>query len=156
MFEEDNPKGLKGEDITERYLYERQKAITVFRMQGYYPEWDMIAVMEKGKLKTIETKTDIMENQTGNIAIEYMNRGKLSGILVSQADWYVIVLKAKLLCMKRRDLFYFLRENSFKEIKGMGDFSTIILVPTDELIAAGFCDVWNYNKITTSTNRNLE
>jgi Holliday junction resolvase-like predicted endonuclease len=152
MFADDKPRGNKGEDIAERYLMERQGAIKVFRIDCYYPEFDMICVMPRGKVRLCEIKTDLREATTGNIAIEYRNRNVLSGILVSTADWYVIVLKDKLLCLKHRDLLYFLRENQFREVKGEGDYSTIILVPTDELIAAVdennklICDVWYYNK----------
>jgi hypothetical protein len=145
MFNEDNPRGQKAEDITVKYLKEKHKALKVFQMDGLqYAEFDMIAVFKRGKIRTVEVKADYKEKATGNIAIEYKHRGYFSGILVSQADWYVFVLTDLLLCMKKRDLFYFLRENEFKEINWDGDISTILLVPTDELIASGICDVYDY------------
>ena len=145
MFNEDNPRGKKAEDIALKYLKEKHKALKVFCMDGLqYAEFDMIAVFKRGKIRTVEVKADYKEKETGNIAIEYKHRGYFSGILVSQADWYVFVLTDVLLCMKKRDLFYFLRENEFKEIKWEGDVSTILLVPTDELIASGIADVYDY------------
>ena len=147
MFSVDHPIGRKAEEIASRYLTERLNALRVFEMDGLeYPEFDMVAVFERGKVRTVEVKADYKEKATGNIAIEYKHRGYFSGILVSQADWYIIILTDKLLCMKKRELFYFLRENEFKEITWEGDYSTIILVPTDELICSGICDIYNYKE----------
>jgi Holliday junction resolvase-like predicted endonuclease len=152
MFEDDKIRGNKGEEIAMRYLKERQGALAVFKLEIYYPEFDMICVLPRGKVRLVECKSDCMEAKTGNIAIEYKSRNVLSGILVSTADWYVIVLKEKLICLKHRDLLYFLRENQFREIDGAGDNSQIILVPTDLLVSAVdennklICDVWYYNK----------
>ena len=147
MFNEDHPIGRKTEGIAVKYLLERHNALKVFEMDGLeYAEFDMIAVFKRGKIRTIEVKADYKEKQTGNIAIEYKHRGYFSGILVSQADWYIIILTDKLLCMKKRDLFYFLRENEFKEINWEGDISTILLVPTDELICSGICDIYDYKE----------
>lgn len=147
MFNEDHPIGKTAEGIAMRYLKERHNALKVFSMEGLqFPEFDLVAVFDRGKIRTVEVKADYKEKETGNIAIEYKHRGYFSGILVSQADWYVIIITDKLLCMKKRDLFYFLRENEFKEINWEGDMSTIILVPTDELIASGICDIYDYKR----------
>jgi hypothetical protein len=143
-FNEDFPKGEKAEKLVRDYLMERQGAVRVFQMSLEYPEFDLVSIFPKGKIRTVEVKYDPMESKTGNIAIEYMHRGYFSGILVSSADWYVIVLKRVLLCMKKRDLFYFLRENRFEERDWQGDKSQIILVPSDELIASGICDIFDY------------
>lgn len=147
MFSEDQPRGKKAEDIAAKYLKDRHNALKVFSMDGMqFPEFDLIAVFDRGKVRTCEVKADYKEKETGNIAIETKHRGYFSGILVSQADWYVIILTDKLLCMKKRDLFYFLRENEFKEISWDGDYSTILLVPSNLLIASGICDVYDYRK----------
>ena len=147
MFNEDHPIGRKAEGIAVKYLLDRHKALKVFEMDGLeYAEFDMIAVFKRGKVRTCEIKADYKEKLTGNIAIEIRHKGYFSGILVSQADWYIIILTDKLLCMKKRDLFYFLRENEFREIQWEGDMSTIILVPTDELICSGICDIYDYKE----------
>jgi hypothetical protein len=152
MFNEDHPKGRTAEKIAVKYLKERHGALKLFEMDGIeFAEFDMIAVFDKGKVKTIEVKADYKEKETGNIAIEYKHKGYFSGILVSQADWYIIVLTDLLLCVKKRDLFYFLRENEFREVSWNGDYSTIILVPTDELIAEGICDVYDYKEKKVKT-----
>lgn len=40
----------------------------------------------------IEVKTDRMAHKTGNIAIEFQCRGRLSGIATSEADYWAFVL----------------------------------------------------------------
>ncbi len=47
-----------------------------------------ILVEYKGKLVSYECKTDVF-NDTGNMFIETNCRGKLSGISVTQAEWFV-------------------------------------------------------------------
>ena len=42
----------------------------------------------KGKEYTYEVKTDTYEKNTGNMAIEFESRGKLSGLSVTQADYF--------------------------------------------------------------------
>jgi len=147
MIDADLLRGRTAEKVADRYLRDRHGALEVWHIDRYYPEFDLVALFPRGKIRSIEVKLDEKEKETGNIAIEYIHQGQFSGILVSQADWYIIVLTDKLLCMKKRELFYFLRENpGFKEIKWEGDKSTILLVPTDELVASGICDIWDYNK----------
>lgn len=41
---------------------------------------------------TIEVKRDFIVSTTGNIAIEYKSRGKDSGIITSEAEWWAFVL----------------------------------------------------------------
>lgn len=45
-----------------------------------------------GKLGTIEVKRDFRADRTGNVSVEYMSRGKLSGIAATEADWWATVL----------------------------------------------------------------
>ena len=153
MFEDDNLHGTKGENIAKRYLIERQGAVRVFSMEGLvFPAFDLISVFQRGKVKLIEVKVDNREHETHNVAIEYLHAGRFSGILSSEADWYIFILKDKLICMKKRDLFHFLKDGDFDERDWNGDKSQIFLVPTDQLVSAVdennklICDVWYYNK----------
>ena len=41
---------------------------------------------------TIEVKYDLQALETGNVYIEYMSRGKLSGISTTEAKWYCVAL----------------------------------------------------------------
>jgi len=147
---EDLSRGQKGEKIAEKYLKEKHKAQFVFTIPGYFPAYDQIAVFKNGKIRTIEVKTDYLEKKTGNIAIEFRYKNKFSGILATQADWYIIILSTRLFCMKKRDLFNFLRENEFKEIDG-GDsnMSSFILVPSWELANQKWVDIYDLKKKET-------
>jgi len=143
--EEDLIRGNKGEDLAKEYLKKRHNALHVFKVPGYFPEYDLISVFERGKIRTVEVKIDYVCKQTGNIAIEYGHRNHLSGILISTADWYVIIAPPHIIGMKRRDLLYYLRENEFKEVNGGdSDMSRFYLVPLDNLEAQSFVDIWDY------------
>jgi hypothetical protein len=49
--------------------------------------------VKKGELeKTYEVKRDLMCGQTGNFALEYECRGKPSGIVTTQADYWIYQL----------------------------------------------------------------
>lgn len=41
----------------------------------------------------IEVKRDLQSHQTGNIAIEYMSRGKPSGITTTESKYWAIILE---------------------------------------------------------------
>jgi hypothetical protein len=93
--------------------------------------------------KKVEVKTDRMAHKTGNVAIEFRCRGKLSGIATSEADYWALVLK-------NNELVIFIKTEVLKEIcrqfytKGFvrngGDdnASEMIIVPlkflTDEVL----------------------
>lgn len=93
------------------------------------------------KEKKIEVKTDFIAHKTGNIAVEYMCRGKPSGIATTQADYYAfiiphasckeIVLLVDVVELKKISrLFY---KNG--KTKNMGDSnqSVSVLIPIDKL-----------------------
>jgi hypothetical protein len=46
--------------------------------------------MKDGQL--VEVKRDIYVSETNNVAIEYRNNGKTSGLSITKAYWWVIVL----------------------------------------------------------------
>jgi hypothetical protein len=52
-----------------------------------------------------EVKTDRMSAKTGNVYIEYMSRGKLSGIATTQADYWVYkIAESKAIVLKTKEL----------------------------------------------------
>jgi len=57
--------------------------------QGY--EHQLATVLEMDK-KKVEVKRDFKAMKTGNIFVEYLSRGKLSGIATSEADYYCYFL----------------------------------------------------------------
>lgn len=97
-----------------------------------------------GKTLTIETKEDLMYAFTGNVAIEYISRGKPSGISTSKADLWCYVLdrpKGKYIhyngvyFVTRLKLKKFLRENTFRQVSG-GDQQTsrLFLIPLERFV----------------------
>lgn len=91
--------------------------------------------------KKFEIKTDFIAQKTGNIAIEYKSRGRLSGISTTESDFYVYIipnapLKNIMLILPISEL----KELSKKKgregmIKRMGDNNTSesILIPIKDL-----------------------
>lgn len=87
--------------------------------------------------KKIEVKTDFMAHTTGNIAVEYMCRGKPSGIATTHADYYAyiiprasckeIVLLMSVSELKKMSRLYYKQG----KIKAMGDSnqSLAVLIP---------------------------
>ena len=60
---------------------------------------------------TIEVKEDFLWQRTGNVAVEYMQRGKPTGISSSTADYYVYKLANAFYSIKRESLQAKLRES---------------------------------------------
>ncbi len=55
---------------------------------GSNADWDIL-ISKDGAEKTIEVKEDFLSKDTGNLAVEFESRGKLSGISISKADYYL-------------------------------------------------------------------
>lgn len=53
-------------------------------------DYDIKIFKNNGNIETYEVKCDRIAYKTGNIAIEYFNRGKKSGIQTSKATYYAI------------------------------------------------------------------
>lgn len=54
-------------------------------------KYDFVVTV-RGKQKKYEVKHDIMSTKTGNMAVEYECRGKFSGILTTEADYWIYKL----------------------------------------------------------------
>jgi hypothetical protein len=89
----------------------------------------------------VEVKTDFLAHRTGNVAIEYASRGKLSGIATTEADYWAIVLEGGY----NKDFVIFISVSKLKEIArkyrkagsevlgGDDNTSKIVLIPIKEL-----------------------
>lgn len=94
----------------------------------------------------IEAKDETWQwQQTGNICVEYENRGKPSGIAATEADWWVHSLHAESgqvlvrLMFPRDGLLDLARENwrderRRRERGGDGGYSKMVLIPVRDII----------------------
>jgi|TARA_R100000084_G_scaffold34033_1_gene13454 hypothetical protein len=88
----------------------------------------------KLKGQTIEVKTDrdaIKNKCTGNLFIEYMSRGKLSGISTTQAKWWAFVISnEQIILIETNKLKKLCKLKTLKRVSG-GDNNTSkgILLP---------------------------
>ena len=84
----------------------------------------------------IELKYDLKAHQTGNVYVEYISRGKPSGISTSEADYYCFCIKNTFHLIESKELKEKCRKylGTSRDKKG-GDSNTSmgILLPIDEL-----------------------
>lgn len=84
-FNKDLALGESGEDDIIKYL---EGLGFTFVGRNHDNKYDLVMEYE-GKQFTYEIKTDVYARDTGNIAIEVECRGKLSGLSVTTADFFV-------------------------------------------------------------------
>ena len=80
--------GEEGESVVVGYLESRGATLITDNKDNRFD----IKMTYKGVTKHYEIKTDVFctpKRDTGNMFIEFECRGKASGVLVSQADWFV-------------------------------------------------------------------
>jgi hypothetical protein len=79
---------------------------------------------------TVEIKHDHMYRDTGNVAIELISRGKLSGISSSKATMWCYILGTEIYFCNTEKLRTFINRKNLKVVTG-GDnkTSTLVLVP---------------------------
>ena len=86
---------------------------------------------------TIEVKNDLKASKTGNLFIEYMSRGKPSGIGTTKAQWYAFIVEDRIVILPTEKLKLIARKyfNTKRDVLG-GDSNSSkgILVPFKELI----------------------
>jgi len=91
-FNKDIIEGEAGEDVVRKLLESYDFNFISNNKDNRYD----IIMEYKGKQKKYEIKTDVYckpGNDTGNIFVEHLSRGKDSGITVTEADWYVTYFK---------------------------------------------------------------
>tara|TARA_B100000989_G_scaffold132376_3_gene98278 strand:+ start:11191 stop:11547 length:357 start_codon:yes stop_codon:yes gene_type:complete len=103
-------------------------------------EVGQVAEKEIGKLlseKKIEIKKDMLAKKTGNVFVEYMSRGKTSGIDRSEADYYCFVVENLIIFIPTNDLKEIIKplKGTKRDVRG-GDNNTSrgVLLPLTTLI----------------------
>jgi hypothetical protein len=82
----------------------------------------------------VEVKRDLRAPETGNVAIETAYRGQPSGILVSKAAWWAIVVGDVGYIVKTDLLRRFVLSHRFREVAaGDEQLATVRLVPVPKL-----------------------
>jgi len=90
--------------------------------------------------KTVEVKNDLKAMDTGNLFIEFMSRGKKSGIDKTEADYwcfcvgdvYILLATAKV-----KELVEPLKGTSAERLGGDNNTSVGVLLPLIELLSLG-------------------
>lgn len=105
---------------------------TAYRVQGKEARFDII-VPEVDK--TIEVKNDLMAAKTGNLAIEMCKKsGESSGIMISEADYWVIMAGGEMFMIDRVALRQYCEQADHRKVWG-GDrwASQMMLVPIEDI-----------------------
>lgn len=131
-FEDD----LKTGHRAEAYILKQLKEFdpTVKRLAtGYEKNHNELGYDIAGDEATYEVKYDITSKQTGNVAIEYMNNGKPSGISTTKADYWVYVYHLDNWVWQMMYVEEFkrqLKENNFqRKTGGDGNKSSLLIIP---------------------------
>lgn len=103
-------------------------------------EVGQLAEKEIGELlseKKLEIKKDMLAKKTGNVFVEYMSRGKPSGIQRSEADYYCFVVEQLIIFIPTKELKLLIApfKGTKRDVRG-GDNNTSrgILLPLTTLI----------------------
>lgn len=81
-------------EFWERKAIQMLKADAVRKMEGKFAAFDYV-VCKNGNIELVEIKADRYCLKSGNIAIECHCNGKDSGIFITKADYWLIVLPSK-------------------------------------------------------------
>lgn len=88
-----------------------------------------LKMLKKGVETTYEIKTDFKCAplfDTGNLFIEFECRGKESGIMVTEADWFVTYFKYlnEIWFIKSKKLIQLINDNNFPTFSDAGDLNS--------------------------------
>lgn len=80
----------------------------------------------RGKEYTFEVKEDFYCKKSGNVAVEFESRGKLSGIQTSESDFYIYKIHTKdhgikFILIKTEDLKKIIEEKRYFRVVNGGD-----------------------------------
>lgn len=124
-FKSDLKLGNDGEDIIINFLESKGHLYIDSNNDNKYD----IKMLTKGVETTYEVKTDVKCAplfDTGNIFIEFESRGKDSGIVVTQAKWFVTYFKYlnELWFIKSDELRRLIKDNEFPIFRDAGDIGS--------------------------------
>jgi hypothetical protein len=130
MFISDLKYGIQGEkDVIELICKGKEKPIVEHNFTKRNSDWDFII-----DGVSYEVKRDRMANKTGNIAVEVMCGGKLSGLSTSKADYWIFNLDKmdKIIIINKEDLFLLIKDK--KKIKGGDKWKvTLYILPIKDI-----------------------
>tara|TARA_Y100001938_G_C7813215_1_gene292935 strand:+ start:110 stop:472 length:363 start_codon:yes stop_codon:yes gene_type:complete len=86
---------------------------------------------------TIEVKNDLKAPHTGNLFIEYMSRGKLSGISTTEADFWCFYVQDVFMIIptdKLKEMVEELKDTDAERLGGDNDTSMGVLLKITDLL----------------------
>ena len=136
-FKEDLKKGQKVEEEIASIIRLKYPMASV--VEGYNKGYDIMVPEIPCK---VEVKYDIMSHMTGNFFIESNYDSKPSGIVTTEAEWWVQVDKDEIMWILSDTLHYLIRQWRLKEISFTGSHKSSpkkgYLVPKKKLYATPY------------------
>lgn len=114
--------------------FNKDKRFDIALQEGEIKEKELADILTN---KKIEVKFDKKFKETGNIAIEFRSRGKDSGIITSEADYWAFMLKGTgiIVIIYKNELQERLKRIPNTIVKGGDDnTSEMVLVRLDDLL----------------------
>lgn len=159
-FKKDISKGIEAEEYISKIILERDDSVLKI-LPNENSKFDRMIVFKDGTFCTIEVKNDILSEKTNNVAIEIFCRGKKSGVMSSEADYFVYFVRykkeTKIYITRRTKLIELIKTNKFRIVSGgdtwNGEPSTrMVLVPKD--VFESFCvDITNRKRYSFGIRR---
>lgn len=116
-FKEDLEEGKRWENVVILFLVSNFKF--KWLKQADVKEFDLYGEHEDGRMISFEVKTDMYETDTGNMAIESESRGKPSGIMATESDYFIYFYP-------RLNQMYLIDSQELKEIVKDGEHRVVM------------------------------
>jgi hypothetical protein len=107
--------------------------------------YDLIVQVDSSQITKFELKEDLKCEETGNVAVEYLCRGKPSGYQVTTAEYYFYLIHTpdkdeKAVIIKTETLKNSLRGGKYKVKSGgdPGSKTKMFVIPYEEFISPSF------------------
>lgn len=117
--------GNDGETTVTNYLISKGNTLLSTNNDNKYD----VKMLKDNIITTYEIKTDVKVfpmYDTGNMFVEFHSRGKESGVLTSQADWFVTYFKYlnEIWFIKTKKLKKLIENNDFPIFENAGDIGS--------------------------------
>lgn len=134
-----------GEEYEHKLMdYLLRHKFKVMQTHGKNKDFDVCTYEDNTILDTYEVKFDRAYKKTGNIAIEYWDRGNWSGIKATKADYWVQCNEERMYILKLSDLKEWLNMNSrhlVRKSAGDNNEAKIILIKPQSLVGQAWCNI---------------
>ena len=124
----------------------------VFKVEGNFEHFDVIAVTKQGEIDTYEIKSDRRWMDTGNTVLEIGTKNDDSGVLASKATYLVNYLEGDAFYFTTIDEIrkFYIKDTECRTVKGGDGFRQILLIIPVPKMNKLFTKVTDFDKFTNN------